>query len=297
MTEITKQVLGRGLSALLGSPQEEEGGGAELTSRELHVESIYPGSQQPRRSFPKEELQALCVSIQDKGVLQPILVRPHPIVPGYEIVAGERRWRAARQLDLKTIPAIIREFTNKEAFEVGLLENLQRQDLDPIDEAGGYRRLAEEFGHTQESLSRIVGKSRSHIANTLRLLTLPENVKDHLRTGTLSAGHGRAIVASEDPESLAELIIEKNLSVREAEALAKKGLIKKNSDSQPRTSDSERDVIRQQLSDFLGVPVNLILKGDGGKVEINFKNPDELDHILRQFNRMADSVYPPGFLN
>jgi ParB family chromosome partitioning protein len=288
MSEIRKQVLGRGLSSLLGSSDEEEKEGASLSPLDLPIVNIEAGTYQPRQSFPDNELQSLSVSIKEKGILQPIVVRSHPLHEGkYEIVAGERRWRAAKLINLETIPAIVREFSDKEVLEVGLLENLQRQDLDPIDEASGYRRLAEEFNHTQESLSRIVGKSRSHVANTLRLLTLPENVKDYLRKGTLSAGHGRAIMAAEDPEYLAEMIIEKNLNVRQAETLAKQSLSKNDHEGASKAPDPEREIVRQQLSDLLGAPVDLVLKGVGGKIVITFKNPNELDQILQKFNQIG----------
>lgn len=288
MSEIRKQVLGRGLSSLLGTSTHDNRENNEIASFELPIMNIMAGSNQPRRSFPQEELQGLAISIKEKGVLQPILVRHHPQEEGkYEIVAGERRWRAAKMIHLETIPALIREFSDGEVLEVGLLENLQRQDLDPIDEASGYRRLAEEFDHTQESLSRIVGKSRSHIANTLRLLTLPENVKTYLRNGKLSAGHGRAILSSENPELLAEMIIEKNLNVRQAETLAKQGLNRNEREDYGKTPDPEREILRQQLTDILGVPVDLSLKGVGGKIVISFKNPTELDEILQKLNQIG----------
>lgn len=288
MSAVRKHVLGRGLSSLLDISHEEVGEKGVDSSLELSIKNIVPGIHQPRRSFPENELQALSVSIKEKGVLQPILVRVHPQDrEKYEIVAGERRWRAAKLINLETIPALIREFSDAEVLEVGLLENLQRQDLDPIDEACGYRRLAEEFKHTQESLSRVMGKSRSHIANTLRLLTLPENVQAYLKNGQLSAGHGRAILGSENPELLAEMIIEKNLNVRQAEILAKQSLTKDGVETYSKTPDPEKEILSQHLSDLLGVPVDLILKGVGGKVILHFKNPNELDKLLQKFNQLA----------
>lgn len=223
MTELKKQVLGRGLSSLLGSSEEAENNDQHIVPKEMLIEIIKPWSKQPRRLFEEEEIQALSLSILDKGVLQPIIVRPHTHLPNqYEIVAGERRWRAAQLANLKRIPTIIREFTDAEALEVSLLENLQRQNLNPIEEASGYRRLAEDYKHTQETLSRVVGKSRSHIANSLRLLTLPEKVQNYLKEGQLSAGHGRAILAADNPQELADMIVEEGLSVREAERLSKR---------------------------------------------------------------------------
>ncbi len=299
MSEMKKQVLGRGLSSLLGSSHEEEGEKIENSSLQLPLKNILAGTNQPRRSFSENELRALSVSIAEKGVLQPILVRTHPQEAGkYEIVAGERRWRAAKLINLETIPALIREFSDGEVLEVGLLENLQRQDLDPIDEASGYHRLAEEFNHTQESLSRIVGKSRSHIANTLRLLTLPETIKTYLKNGQLSAGHGRAIIGAQDPEYLAELIIEKNLNVRQAETLAKQNLYKNAGDVYSKAPDPEKEIMRKHLTDLLGVPVELSLKGVGGKIVLSFKNPTELDELLQKFNQIGqDPCYGGGILS
>lgn len=299
MSEMKKQVLGRGLSSLLGSSHEEQGGKIESSSLQLPIKNILAGTNQPRRSFSENELRSLSVSIAEKGVLQPILVRSHPQEVGkYEIVAGERRWRAAKLINLETIPALIREFSDGEVLEVGLLENLQRQDLDPIDEASGYHRLAEEFNHTQESLSRIVGKSRSHIANTLRLLTLPETIKTYLKNGQLSAGHGRAIIGAQDPEYLAELIIEKNLNVRQAETLAKQNLYKNDGEVYSKTPDPEKEIMRQHLTDLLGVPVELSLKGVGGKIVLSFKNPTELDELLQKFNQIGqDPCYGGGIVS
>lgn len=296
MSELKKQVLGRGLSSLLDPSLEEDKVKGDSSPIEISMMLIEPGVNQPRRSFSEGELQALSISIQEKGVLQPILVRPHPREEGkYEIVAGERRWRAAKRAHFETIPALIREFSDREALEVGLLENLQRQDLDPIDEAAGYRRLAEEFDHTQESLSRIVGKSRSHIANTLRLLTLPESVQNSLKNGELSAGHGRTLVGTENPEYLAARIIEKNLNVRQAETLSRQGASKRHYTFSSTPSDPEKEVLCQHLSELLSVSVELTLKGQGGKIVINFKTPDELDQIIQKFNKLEKASSSPPF--
>lgn len=285
MTEVRKQVLGRGLSSLLGTNQDNKDNTREGTPLELPLDRLMAGSFQPRHSFPEDELQALSVSIQERGVLQPIVVRKHPQDDSkYEIIAGERRWRAAKLAHLETIPVLIRTFSDREALEVGLLENLQRQDLDPIDEAAGYRRLAEEFNHTQETLSYVVGKSRSHIANTLRLLALPEKVQDYLRTGQLSVGHAKAIIASETPELLAEMIIEKNLNVRQAETISKKSLYALRQDQSSKTPDPERERLCQLLLDLLDLPVDLTLKGIGGKIVITFRNPAELDQLLQKLD-------------
>ncbi|MBY0293544.1 MAG: ParB/RepB/Spo0J family partition protein [Alphaproteobacteria bacterium] len=289
MIENRKQVLGRGLSALLDSSHDEERENVQVSSHTLPVELIVPGRHQPRVYFSQDELIALSTSIQEKGVLQPILVRVHPEEVGkFEIIAGERRWRASKKAGLEHIPAFIKDFSDSEALEAGLIENIQRQDLNPIEEAEGYRRLAEEFSHTQESLARILGKSRSHIANTLRLLTLPSRIKDYLNEGKLSAGHGRALVGIEEAEYLAEIIIEKNLNVRQTEELAKKKLSQEDLVRFPREANPEKEILKKHLSDLLEQPIDLILKGMGGKIIIPFKNPAELDHILLKFNKLTN---------
>ena len=291
MIENRKQVLGRGLSSLLESSQDEDREDLQVSSYTLPVELILPGRHQPRVYFSQDELIALSTSIREKGVLQPILVRVHPEEAGkYEIIAGERRWRAAKKAELEHIPAFIKDCSDSEALEAGLIENIQRQDLNPIEEAEGYRRLAEEFSHTQESLARILGKSRSHIANTLRLLTLPSRVKDHLNEGKLSAGHGRALVGTEETEYLAEIIIEKNLNVRQAEDLAKKKLKQEDLIKFPREPNPEKEILKKHISDLLEQPIDLILKGMGGKIIIPFKNPAELDYILLKFNKITSKL-------
>jgi len=285
MSDIRKQVLGRGLSALLNPSGGDERESQKEPSMTLSIDSIHPNPHQPRVLFSEEELTSLSESIREKGILQPILIRLHPSETGkYQIVAGERRWRAAQKAGLTHIPAYLRHFSDKETLEVGLLENIQRQDLNPIEEAEGYRRLAEEFDHTQESMSRILGKSRSHIANTLRLLTLPEKVKKYMIEGKLSAGHGRSLIGTPNPEKLADMIVGRNLSVRRVETLLKKKGKKETDLTSYTPADPEKDILEKQLSDLLGVPVGLTLKGAGGKVTLTFKNPGELDEILKKLN-------------
>jgi len=288
MTEIKKKVLGRGLSALLDSSYEEEREETQVSSFHLSLSDIVPGHHQPRHHFPEEELLALAASIKEKGILQPILVRTYRHDKGkYEIVAGERRWRAAKMAGFTEIPALVKNFSDAEALEVGLLENIQRQDLNPIEEAEGYRRLAEEFHHTQETLAHILGKSRSHIANILRLLTLPKKVKDYLIEGKLSAGHGRALVGVEDPEYLADLILEKNLNVRQTELLSKQDLTKERGTASASHPDPEKEILRNHLSELLGQPIDLIFKGMGGKIVIPFKNPTDLDLLIQKLNQLG----------
>jgi len=287
MTQTKKNALGRGLASLLG-PQGEGGpGGLSVVS--LGVDRITPGTLQPRKYFADTELKELASSIREKGVLQPILVRLTSPEGNYDLIAGERRWRATKIAGLQEIPAIICEFSDKEALEVALLENIQREDLNPIEEAQAYRRLAEEFSHTQETLSRILGKSRSTIANTLRLLTLPQSVQDHLISGKLSPGHGRSLVGTSNPEEIADLIIAKKLNVRQAEALTKK---KEAPSSSP--SDPEQEILKTQLCEILNWPVDLIFKGVGGTISLSFKDPAELDQLINKFNKIkpptGDSV-------
>lgn len=291
MSEIRKSVLGRGLSSLLNPVEDENTEKNTVSYNTVLIEAVVPGRHQPRHHFPEDELESLCSSIREKGVLQPILVRVHPEDgEKYEIVAGERRWRASQKAGLQEIPAIIKTFSDAEALEVGLLENIQRQDLNPIEEAEGYRRLAEEFEYTQESLARVLGKSRSHIANTLRLLTLPKKIKEYLNEGKLTAGHGRSLVGVEDPETLADLMIERNLSVRQAEALCKKSLSQDESMRLPRSSDPEKEILRNHLSDIFETPVDLMLKGLGGKIIIPFKNPMALDQLLQKLNQLPKTA-------
>jgi ParB family chromosome partitioning protein len=287
MSEFKKQVLGRGLSALFDPSQPENSNSVFPAS--LAIGSIIPGINQPRRYFPEEELESLASSIREKGILQPILVRSIPSYgeDAFEIVAGERRWRAAKLAGLSHIPALIKEFTNAEALEVGLLENIQRQDLNPIEEAEGYRRLTEEFNHTQESLAQILGKSRSHIANTLRLLSLSKKIKGYLNEGKLSAGHGRALINADDPEGLADLIVQKNLSVRQAENLSKQKLTSGKSLSSYSQKDPEKEILISHLSSLLGTTVDLNVKGMGGKIIISFKDPAELDLIIQKLNQLV----------
>jgi ParB family chromosome partitioning protein len=284
MTESKKTALGRGLASLL-DPSDKKKQDGDITK--LSIGSIKSGAFQPRTHFSQDDLLELAISIRAVGVLQPILVR-RSLGDGttYEIIAGERRWRAAKLAALEEIPVIIRDFSDKQTLEVALLENIQRQDLNPVEEAEGYRRLMEDFGHTQESLSRILGKSRSHIANAQRLLALPTKVLEALREGKLSAGHGRALLSAENPEKMAEMILEKGLNVRETEALAKeKGEISAGGRHSSYT-DPEKEILQEQLSTLFGRPISLTLKSGGGKIIIPFKNPTELDSLINSLNEL-----------
>lgn len=286
-----KQALGRGLSSLLTSSDRDEN--EKTTPFSLPITAIVPNPQQPRRLFSDEELEGLAASIQEKGILQPILVRPHPKdADKYQIVAGERRWRAAHQVGLEELPVLIKDFSDAEALEVGLLENVQRQDLNPIEEAEAYRQLAEQFHHTQESLARILGKSRSHIANTLRLLALPKKVQVYLVEGKLSAGHGRALMSAENPQELADTILQQKLTVRQVESFTRQ---KRTKTGEGIPQDPEKEILQTHLSDLLGTPVELIFKGKGGKILIAFQNLDALDQLVQKFNQ-SKSEKPQQFV-
>jgi ParB family chromosome partitioning protein len=222
--EARRRNLGRGLDALLGESRSGSAGDAGAASGvlTLPIEQVYPGRSQPRTIFAQTEIDELADSIRQLGILQPLIVRPHPTRTGsYEIIAGERRWRAAQQARLHEVPALVRELSDGEALEIALVENLQRENLSPVEEAEAYRRLMDEFSHTQEALAKIVGKSRSHVANMLRLLQLPANAKEMLMDGRLTAGHARALLGASNPSALAEAIVKRGLNVRQAEKQAR----------------------------------------------------------------------------
>lgn len=270
--------LGRGLSALLGDAAAVSPSAPGL--RTLQVSAIEPGPFQPREAMDEAALAELAASIREHGVLQPILVRPVKSKPNrYEIIGGERRWRAAQAAGLHEVPALVREFSDREAMAAGLVENLQRQDLNPLEEAEGYGRLTEQFGLTQEALARAVGKSRPHVANTLRLLNLPERVRDLLREGALTAGHARALLTAKDPVGLALQVVDRGLNVRQAEALA----AAKNVPPAPRqpTSDADTRALERQITGHLGIKVTIRHGVRGGQVILAYKDLEQLDGLVR----------------
>ncbi|WP_321395706.1 ParB/RepB/Spo0J family partition protein [Emcibacter sp.] len=287
--------LGKGLSALLGSTDKEystiEKGEAAppRPDRDLPIEFLVANAYQPRKVFDEDKARDLVESIREKGILQPILVRPKG-PDEYEIIAGERRWRAAQAAGLHRVPAIVRELTDGEALEIAIIENVQRHDLTPIEEAMGYQRLIDEFGHTQEMLGKIVGKSRSHIANILRLLALPKNVQNMLLDGLLSMGHARALITADEPEKLARRIIDEGLSVRQAEKIAKeakgpkKPLETKSRDSRG-AKDADTLALENDLSESLGLKVQIDFQGEkGGEVRIQYKTLEQLDDICQKLS-------------
>lgn len=271
--------LGRGLASLFGDAPTDDAAPATLS-----VALLEPGPFQPRTAMHPARLQELTDSIRQQGVLQPILARPHPGAPGrYQIIAGERRWRAAQAAGLHDIPVLVRPLTDTEAMAASLVENLQRQDLDPIEEAEAYRRLLGEFGMTQEGLGSLIGKSRVHVTNTLRLLGLPAPVRAHLRDGTLSAGHARALLQHPAPEAAARTVIARGLNVRQTEALSQRHA--RPAASPSRAADPETAALERDLSARLGMRVQVAFDGAGGSVRIHYQTLDQLDGVIALLTR------------
>ncbi len=281
-----KRSLGRGLSALMSDidiPVAKETTAPAKSDKFVAIEKIRPNPDQPRRTFTEEQLTDLSNSIKTKGVIQPLIVRPiSGGVEDYEIVAGERRWRAAQIAKLHELPVIIRDFDDTETLEIAIIENIQRADLNPIEEAAGYRQLMFKFGHTQEKLASALGKSRSHIANLMRLLNLPDVVQDMVVDGKLSAGHARTVIGAQDPVGMAKEIVAKGLSVREAEKLLKLGQSKaktQKKDAFKVEKDADTQALEGDLSAALEMPVSIDHKagGEAGKIVINYKSLEQLD--------------------
>jgi ParB family chromosome partitioning protein len=286
-----KRGLGRGLSALIGdvSGHDEAKESSNRTARadaQVPIERITPNPDQPRRRFDPEGLKELAASIREKGVLQPLIVRINPRnSAGYEIVAGERRWRAAQMAQLHELPILVRDYSDDEVLEIAIIENVQRADLNPVEEALGYRQLMDRFGHTQEKMAEALSKSRSYIANLLRLLQLPEDVLELLREGHLTAGHARALITSEKASELARLIISKGLSVRETEKLvgAPRKPEKSEKTAKVGNKDADTRALEGDLSANLGMRVAIEHKAGGsdGQVTIRYKSLEDLDDICR----------------
>lgn len=284
-----KRGLGRGLSALMSDVAETEAvvsAGPSAAERVIPIEQIAPNPDQPRKRFNDEDLDDLTASIKEKGVIQPLIVRETG-EGRYQIVAGERRWRAAQRAQLHELPVVVRAFTDAEVLEVAIIENIQRADLNPIEEAAGYRQLMDRFGHTQEKMAEALGKSRSHIANLLRLLTLPEALTEMVRNGALSAGHARALIPAQDPLTLAQKIVKGGLSVRAAEALVKAEARQLQDPPEARGGAEEKDAdtkaLEGDLSATLGMKVVLNHKPgqDKGQMTIRYKSLEELDELCR----------------
>ncbi|MEO5640626.1 MAG: ParB/RepB/Spo0J family partition protein [Sphingomicrobium sp.] len=284
--------LGRGLSALIGEaarpPQEEAPVPAAGIVREISVGLIYPNPNQPRARFDEAAIDELAESIRERGVISPILVRP--VDGGYQLIAGERRWRAAQKAQLHAIPALIKELDDSSSAEVALIENIQREDLNAIEEADGYRKLIERHGHTQEQLGKLVSKSRSHVANLLRLLDLPTEVREMLIAGELSMGHARAIIGAPDPTVIAREIIADGLTVRQAEDRARAakptgtGTRTTTGSGKPRPVDADLAALERQLGDMLGLKVKVAHSGAGGTVSLAYSSLDQLDMICQRLS-------------
>lgn len=278
-----KKKLGRGLSALLGESADDYSKLDKARgAKPVAVELLHPGRYQPRHYVDQDAIEALSVSIREKGVLQPLLVRRHPDDPAaFEIIAGERRWRAAQLAQLHEVPVIIKEFDDQTTLEVAIVENVQREDLSAIEEAEAYQRLVDEFTYTQEDLASLVGKSRSHVANTLRLLALEPKVRKLIEEGLLSAGHARTLIGVEGAYDKARLIIEKNLSVREAEELARQTNDKSGSKSKSRPpKDVDTIALERDLSNLLGLKVSIDGRGPRGTLRLSYDSLDQLDFLL-----------------
>jgi len=289
-----KRGLGRGLSALMADVGEAEATAAKgpaSAERMIPIEQISPNPDQPRKRFETSDLDDLAASIKEKGVIQPLIVRARGDGT-FEIVAGERRWRASQQAQLHELPVIVREFTDVEVLEVAIIENIQRADLNAIEEAAGYRQLMDKFGHTQEKMAEALGKSRSHIANLLRLLNLPETVVEMVRVGDLSAGHARALIPADDPLALAKQIVKGGLSVRAAEALVKKqqagdgGTAPKTNKAPAAEKDADTKALEGDLSASLDMKVSLDHKPgqESGTLTVRYKTLEELDALCRMLS-------------
>ncbi len=283
--------LGRGLSALIDESvrSKPEGASPAGAIRSIDVGRIRPNPAQPRQVFDDEALAELAASIAERGVLQPILVRP--VDDGYELIAGERRWRAAQRAQLHEIPAIIREFDEESRAEIALIENIQRENLNAIEEAEAYRRLMSGYGHSQDVIGKLVGKSRSHVANLLRLLELPDSVRLMLLRGDISMGHARAIASAPDPEALANEIVDGDLSVRQAEQLAKRvrpgpghDIGRASERTAKRAMDADLEALERQLGDLLGLRVKVSHGKSGGTVALHYSSLDQLDLICQRLS-------------
>ncbi|MEP0521613.1 MAG: ParB/RepB/Spo0J family partition protein [Hyphomicrobiales bacterium] len=289
----SRKRLGRGLAALLGDMDTDaEAVERARSQRRVPIEFVSANPNNPRRSFSADELEDLTRSVREKGIVQPILVRPQPGMPleenRYEIIAGERRWRAAQQAGLHEIPVLIQAVNDKEALELAIVENVQRSDLNPIEEAHGYQQLLDGFDYTQQDLASVIGKSRSHVANTLRLLKLPEKVQSSLQAGDLTAGHAKILVTAEDPAALADHIIEGNMSVRAAEDLVRDttGNKSKVKSAPVHVKDADTQALENSLSEVLGLLVDLRHKPNGnGELRIKYKTLDQLDHVTAKLRR------------
>jgi ParB family chromosome partitioning protein len=280
--------LGRGLASLIGDVGVETHAAEKMRSqRRVPIEFVRPNPRNPRKLFSEAELEDLSASIRERGIIQPIVVRSRG-QDVYEIIAGERRWRAAQRAGLHEVPIVVIDASDGEALELAIIENVQRSDLNPLEEATGYQVLAAEFDHSQEEIAKIVGKSRSHVANTMRLLKLPDTVKAYINAGKLSAGHARALINQSDPESVAREIVAKGLNVRQVEALGqeKAAASGKAAKTRSRTvKDADTLAVERRLSDALGLVVSIDHRGEGGVLQIRYRTLDQLDDVIGRLQK------------
>lgn len=285
MADESRKRLGRGLAALMGDiDSEAEAIERSRSQRRIPIEFVRANPRNPRKTFVEDDLEDLTKSIKEKGIVQPILVRSvSGETDAYELIAGERRWRAAQRAGLHEVPVLIHEVSDKEALEIAIIENVQRADLNPLEEALGYQQLMDEFKYTQQDLADVIAKSRSHVANTLRLLKLPNSVQDYLSEGLLTAGHARALITSDSPSALADRIVEDGLSVREAERLGQEGLPDAKPKAPKKEKDADTKALEKTLSDALGMKVSISHKNnETGSVQIKYKSLDQLDELARR---------------
>lgn len=287
-----KRGLGRGLSALMSDVSDQnvvvsDTKATSSTADLVAIDLIQPNPDQPRKSFSDEEIQDLAASIREKGIIQPLIVRR--LGDGYQIVAGERRWRAAQIAQVHDVPVVVRDYTDLEVLEIAIIENVQRADLNPIEEAAGYRQLMERFGHTQEKLAEALGKSRSYIANLLRLLQLPADVVSMVERGDLSVGHARALITAAQPVVLAQEVVKKGLSVRETEKLVKQPVKPEfvRTGAAPEDKDADTRALERDLMAAVGMKVSLshVPGAEGGKITLHYKSLEQLDDLCRRLSR------------
>ena len=289
--EAARSRLGRGLAALMGDVGTESATTERPRGqRKIPTSSLQPSPRNPRRSFSNVELDELAASLRERGIIQPIVVRPSRGAPDiYEIIAGERRWRAAQRAGLHDVPVVIIEATDVEALQLAIIENVQRTDLNALEEAEGYRALIRDFSHSQDDVARMVGKSRSHVANTLRLQTLPDRVRDHINAGRLSAGQARALVGHHDADRLADEIVERGLNVRQVEeitrALGKKNGRQKSGHKTRAAKNADTLALEKRLADALGLAVSLDNRSRGGSLTIRYRSLDQLEEVVRRLER------------
>ena len=287
--DVARSRLGRGLAALIGDVGTESSAERPRGQRRAATSSLRPNARNPRRNFSEAELDELTASLRERGMIQPIVARPVRGAPdAFEIIAGERRWRAAQRAGLHEVPVVIIEATDEESLQLAIIENVQRADLNPLEEAEGYRALVEDYSHTQDDIAKMVGKSRSHVANTLRLLKLPPSIRGYIFKGKLDAGHARMLVGQPNAEKLAEEIVARGLNVRQVEEIARQESSRSGKpQSRKRSAEKNADTLalEKRLSDALGLVVSIDARGESGVVSIRYRNLDQLDDLAQRLEK------------